>query len=120
MNSSLIYIAKLPLNMGGKTINISGFQVSQSQWSSVVHCAHSLYENDGFNDEQCEDVEYRCAEIMETLRYQSENKPVGENESSQYDPQLDALFEQFDESAIELMIKHGEDKDWDYARGNHL
>jgi hypothetical protein len=49
---------------------------------------------------------------MESLRLQSENLQVEEHESSQYGPQVDALFEQFDESAIELMIHYGEGQGW--------
>jgi hypothetical protein len=107
-------IYKIPLNMRGKTININGFHVSESQWSSVVHCAHSLYENDGFDEDQQDDIEYRCSEIIETLRLQSEKTAIGHNESSQYDPQLDAFFEQFDESAIEMMVTYGECKNWNF------
>lgn len=107
-------ITKLPLNHRGERVNICGFMVAASQWSSVVHAAHSLYENDGFDDEQYDDIDYRCDEIIETLRLQSENTPVGENESSQYDPQLDALFEEFDETAIEMMVRYGEEKDWEF------
>jgi hypothetical protein len=106
--------SKIPLNMSGETININGFQTPKSQWASVFHCAQSLYENDGFNEEQYDDVAYRCSEIIETLRLQSENVRVSENESSQYDPQVDAFFELFDESAIEMIIDYAESQDWNF------
>lgn len=107
-------IIQIPLNTKGKTIAVNGYQISISQWDRIVSCAHSLYENGTFNDDEEHDIEYRCSEIIENLRSMSNKKVVGELESSIYDPQVDALFETFCEEIIESFILYGEKNDWDF------
>lgn len=91
---------------------INGYWIAISQWNSIVLCALSLYENGLLDDEQ--DLDYRCAEISETLKGMSENTSTGELECSQYDPQVDALLEIFDDEIIMGFILHGEENNWEF------
>jgi hypothetical protein len=108
-------IVHLPINTKSKTINVDGFNISMVQWDRVVICAHGLYENQAFDEEHEKDTVYRQGMIFESLELMSNRKTaLGDDEASNYDPQVDALFELIGDTGVKMIVEFGEKKYWKF------
>ncbi|GIC77725.1 hypothetical protein [Moritella sp. F3] len=105
-------VIAIPLNIKGKLTIINGIETLEHFWNIIVLTAHSLYENNGF-DEDCEqNIEYRKNHILSTLQGSIDINLL--DPSIIPDPMIVTLFQYHELETIGMLIKHGENSEWDF------
>lgn len=100
-------VTAIPLNTTGATkITVKGIETLECFWTSIIATAHAIYENHGFNEVDVENQDYREAEILNQLQ----NQAGGDSP----DLVIVTLFDHHNIETIEMLIKHGENKVWDF------
>jgi hypothetical protein len=100
-------IIAIPLNTKGTAVIINGISTLEHFWSTIISTAHAVYDNHGFNDDDKDDQAYREAEIFNQLENQTELGSL--------DLVVVAMFAYHQPETIHRLIKHGENKDWEFT-----